>query len=433
MSNRVWRELDEGTDDFMNLILRDSGIRILDFRFHIFHESRHRDVSSSSHLSTMLCTRLLQRRFFSAASSIKSTVQASAYAAEFKKSVENPAAFWAEKAKNVQWMVPPPTASLLSQDANGIHRWFKGGKLNVSMLATEVQAKERPDQAAIICDSPVTKTKHTLSFKELDEQVGRMAYVLQNEFNIKKGDVVAVYMPMIAEAVIAMLAITRIGAIHTVIFGGFAPHELHTRFSDTQPRMVITASGSIEIEKVLLFSAFFILISKFHFVSLHIQVVSYPPMVDAALKLYNQPSLPVLCVHRTEMPQASITAPSAWPSNYRDWKTLMNKHQGKRAAAVACDATDPLYVLYTSGSTGKPKGIPRDHGSVVALKYAMDSVMKAKPGSVYWAGSDVGWVVGTYFSSILQFFQFDMTFYAIRRPFFLRLRSAGSRLYLCDL
>lgn len=149
----------------------------------------------------------------------RASTAASAYRAEFDRSVADPRAFWADKASRIQWIQPPPVDSLLTSDANGIHRWFAGGKLNASALATEVHARERPQQTALICDSPVTKRISKLNFEQLNEQVGRLAYVLQHEFNIKKGDVVAVYMPMSPEAVITMLACTRIGAVHTVIFG----------------------------------------------------------------------------------------------------------------------------------------------------------------------------------------------------------------------
>lgn len=285
------------------------------------------------------------------------------YQAEYSKSIETPEQFWGEKAQAVEWFKQPET--ILSQDENGIYRWFADGELNTAYLALDYHVENgRADQDALIYDSPVTDTKRRYTYRELRDEVAKFAGVLKAQ-GVEKGDRVVVYMPMIPEAVIAMLAVARLGAVHSVVFGGFAPHELAVRIDDAEPKVVVTASCGIEIAKV----------------------IPYKPMLDEAItKSAHQPDSCIV-FQRPEVEAEMVAGRDI------DWQEAMAT--AEPAGCVPVKGTDPLYILYTSGTTGKPKGVVRDNGGhAVALKYSMKSIYNIEPGEVFWAASDVGWVVG---------------------------------------
>ena len=280
----------------------------------------------------------------------------------FQASVDDPAAFWAQAAEAVTWTSEP--RRVLDDDNPPFYRWFADGELNTCANALDRHIAERGDQAALIYDSPVTGTKRTYTYRELLDETARFAGVLR-DLGVGKGDRVVLYMPMIPEAVIAMLACARIGAVHSVVFGGFAGHELASRIDDARPVVVVSASCGIEPTRV----------------------VEYKPMLDHALELaQHQPRACVIVQrdrHRCDMT----------PGRDHDWMDVMADATPVDPVPVA--ATDPLYVLYTSGTTGKPKGIVRDNGGhAVALTWSMRHIYGIEPGDVFWAASDVGWVVG---------------------------------------
>ena len=285
------------------------------------------------------------------------------YKKEFQESIENPEKFWRKQAELIKWYDFPNT--ILSEDENGFYRWFKGGKLNTSYLLLDYHIEcGRGDQTALIYDSPVTNSQCKFNFKELLEKVAKFAGVLRAK-GIEKGDRAIIYMPMIPEALVAMLACARLGAIHSVVFGGFAPKELAIRIDDAKPKVLLTASCGIEFSNV----------------------IEYKPLVDEALRLSKYPPKTVILLQR---PQSKASMKSGRDF---DWNELSNG--ASPADPVPVDATDPLYILYTSGTTGLPKGVVRDNGGhAVALKYSMKTIFNSEPGDVYWAGSDVGWVVG---------------------------------------
>ena len=285
------------------------------------------------------------------------------YKKEFQESIENPEKFWRKQAELIKWYEFPNT--ILSEDENGFYRWFKGGKLNTSYLLLDYHIEcGRGDQTALIYDSPVTNSQRKFNFKELLEKVEKFAGVLRAK-GIEKGDRAIIYMPMIPEALVAMLACARLGAIHSVVFGGFAPKELAIRIDDAKPKVLLTASCGIEFSNV----------------------IEYMPLVDEALRISKYPPKTVILLQR---PQSKASMKSGRDF---DWNELSNR--ASPAGPVPVDATDPLYILYTSGTTGLPKGVVRDNGGhAVALKYSMKAIFNSEPGDVYWAGSDVGWVVG---------------------------------------
>jgi propionyl-CoA synthetase len=281
----------------------------------------------------------------------------------YKASIEDPAAFWADAAQAVTWMREPWT--ILDDSNPPFYRWFPDGQLNTCANALDRHVTGgRADQAALIYDSPVTGWKRTYTYRELLDETSRFAGALRG-LGVGKGDRVVIYMPMVPEAVIAMLACARLGAVHSVVFGGFAAHELAARIDDARPAVVVSASCGIEATRT----------------------VDYKPMLDAALRIAAH--APPVCIisQRPERPCELVAGRDL------DWRELMADAAPVDPVLVA--ATDPLYVLYTSGTTGKPKGIVRDNGGhAVALLWSMRNIYDTRPGEVYWAASDVGWVVG---------------------------------------
>ena len=284
------------------------------------------------------------------------------YRAHFQASIDDPAAFWAEAAEAVSWTKEPDR--ILDDSRPPFYRWFPDAELNTCFNALDRRIDERGDQAALIYDSPVTGSKRVFSYRELLDETSLFAGVLR-DLGVGAGDRVVLYMPMIPEAVIAMLACARLGAVHSVVFGGFAGHELATRIDDARPTVIVSASCGVEPSRV----------------------VEYKPMLDHALELAeHQPDACVIVQrdrHRCELT----------PGRDVDWADVMATASPAEPVTVA--ATDPLYVLYTSGTTGKPKGIVRDNGGhAVALMWTMKNIYDIEPGDVFWAASDVGWVVG---------------------------------------
>ena len=285
------------------------------------------------------------------------------YNTEYQASVNDPEAFWRKKATDLPWFKAPE--HILSEDDNGIARWFADGEMNTCYMALDYHVEQgRGDQTAIIYDSPVTSTKQKITYHDLLEKVAHFAGLMQSH-GVGKGDRVVIYMPMIAEAVIAMLASARIGAIHSVVFGGFSAHELAVRIDDAQPTLLITASCGIEINRT----------------------IEYKPMVDEAIRLASHKLDNVILLQREQCLTSMLEGRDI------DWASAVCK--APRADCVSVKGTDPLYILYTSGTTGKPKGVVRDNGGhAVALKYSMSAVYNMQQGDVFWAASDVGWVVG---------------------------------------
>ncbi|KGI55534.1 propionyl-CoA synthetase [Campylobacter sp. MIT 97-5078] len=286
----------------------------------------------------------------------------SIYAKTYQESISDPENFWAEAAKKVHWYNEWDKVL----DSSGEHyRWFVGGCMNTCYNALDLHIHHgRGDNIALIYDSPVTDTKKKYSYKKLRERVAKVAGILANK-GIVKGDRVVIYMPMIPEAVIAMLACARLGAIHSVVFGGFAAHELAARIEDAKPRVVMSASCGIEVSNI----------------------VEYKPILDEAIKKSSHK--PTSCII-WQRPQFKA---NMLPWRDVDWESEEEKTKG--VDPVPVDATDPLYILYTSGTTGSPKGVIRSNGGhSVAMKWSMDNIYNIKSGDVMLTASDVGWVVG---------------------------------------
>ncbi len=281
----------------------------------------------------------------------------------YRQSIDQPEEFWRDKARALPWYKFPQT--ILGKDGNGIDRWFVDGEMNTAYMALDHHVENgRADQLALIYDSPVTDTKKRFTYRELRDQVARMAGMIGAQ-GVSKGDRVIIYMPMIPEAVIAMLACARIGAIHSVVFGGFAANELAVRIDDAEPRLVLSASCGIEIGRV----------------------VAYKPLLDEAVEIAE--FKPQTCII-LQRPQAEA---SIIEGRDKDWYDTLAK--AEPTGCVLVNAADPLYILYTSGTTGKPKGVVRDNGGhAVVMSYSMNAMYGIHPGEVFWAASDVGWVVG---------------------------------------
>jgi len=280
----------------------------------------------------------------------------------FRRSLTDPADFWAEAARAVDWYTEPET--ILDDSNPPFYRWFRGGTLNTCHNALDRHVENgRAGQQALIYDSPVTGTKRGYTYQELRDETARFAGVLAG-LNVGKGDRVVIYMPMIPEAVVAMLACARLGAVHSVVFGGFAAHELAVRIDDARPKLIVSASCGIEVARI----------------------IEYKPILDKAIEEAAHKPEHTIIVQR---PQAT----AEMGGGDLDWHELMA--DARPQPCVPVEATDPLYILYTSGTTGKPKGVVRDNGGhAVALAWSMRNIYGAMPEEVFWTASDVGWVVG---------------------------------------
>jgi propionyl-CoA synthetase len=281
----------------------------------------------------------------------------------YNRSITHSEAFWKEQAQQLAWYKQPST--IISKDKHDYYQWFEDGELNLSYLCIDKHIEDGfGAQNAIIYDSPVTKTKEYITYNELHKEVAKLAGGLQ-DLGLKKGDTIIIYMPMIPQAIYAMLACTRLGIIHSVVFGGFAPHELAIRIDDCKPKAIITASSGIEIERI----------------------IPYKPFVDAAIeKSVNKPAHVIVFNRKfnAEIPHKPYDI---------DYEALVAKSPMARPVPLA--STHPSYILYTSGTTGKPKGIIRDTGGyATALKFSMKYIYGVDEGDTFWAASDVGWVVG---------------------------------------
>jgi propionyl-CoA synthetase len=285
------------------------------------------------------------------------------YAEEYQRSLSNPNDFWGEAAQAVDW--DQTWDNVLDDSEAPIYRWFSGAKLNTCYNALDRHVKNgRADQAALIYDSPVTDTKKTYSYQELLDEVSKLAGVL-TDLGVTKGDRVLIYMPMIPQGVMAMLACARIGAVHSVVFGGFAANELATRINDAKPKVILSTSCGIEGSRI----------------------IKYKPLLDSAIELSDHKPTNTVIFQR---PQEVSDMQEGRDINWAD--AVANTTP---ADCVSVEATDPLYILYTSGTTGQPKGVVRDNGGhAVAMMWSMKNLYNIKPGEVFWAASDIGWVVG---------------------------------------
>ncbi|MGJ4944103.1 propionyl-CoA synthetase [Bradyrhizobium sp. HKCCYLS1011] len=283
------------------------------------------------------------------------------------RSLQDPEGFWGEAARAIDWI--EPAKRIFDPTIGAYGRWFAGAVVNTCYNALDRHvAGGRGSQVALIHDSPLTNTITTFTYAEMLKEVETLAAIMQ-DFGVTKGDRVILYMPMVPEAMTAMLACARIGAVHSVVFGGFAAKELATRIDDATPKLILSASCGIEPGRI----------------------VHYKPLLDEAIRLAT--AKPEACIV-LQRPQhvCELT-----PGRDYDWNALRKSAlvNGKRASCVPVLATDPLYILYTSGTTGKPKGVVRDNGGhLVALKWSMEYLYGIKPGEVWWCGSDIGWVVG---------------------------------------
>jgi len=281
----------------------------------------------------------------------------------YRHSIADPEAFWRDAAEGIEWFKKP--ATILDDSKSPFTRWYPDGELNACYNAVDHHViTGRAEQAAIIYDSPVTDNSETISYGELQERVALFAGVLEN-CGISKGDRVLIYMPMVPEAIVAVLASARLGAIHSVVFGGFASSELAVRIDDAAPDVIVSASCGIEINRV----------------------IPYKPLLDAAIdQATHKPG------HSIVLQRPQCVAEMTMAHDV-DWHQALA--EASPVDCVAVNSNDPLYILYTSGTTGAPKGVVRDTGgSVVSLKWTMKNIYDVEPGDVYWAASDIGWVVG---------------------------------------
>src|SRR5262245_34566042 len=281
----------------------------------------------------------------------------------YRRSLEDPEGFWAEAAATIDW--DEPWKRVLDDSRAPLYRWYSGGRMNTCHNALDRHvAGGRADQLALIYDSPVTDTIASFTYRELRDAVARFAGALAAQ-GVERGDRVIVYMPMVPEAVIAMLACARIGAVHSVVFGGFAAHELATRIEDAKPKVIVSASCGIEPGRL----------------------VAYKPLLDEAISMVDSKPDRSIVLQRP-MLEAELDS-----SRDLDWNDALAG--AEPVPCVPVEATDPLYILYTSGTTGQPKGIVRDNaGHAVALAWSMKNIYDVDPGEVYWAASDIGWTVG---------------------------------------
>jgi len=281
----------------------------------------------------------------------------------YQESIDDPEGFWGKVAEDIHWY--KKWDKVLDDSNKPMYRWFVGGELNTCYNALDYHVERgRGDKIALIYDSPVTDTIKKYTYAELTDEVAKFAGVLAGQ-GVQKGDRVIIYMPMIAEAAIAMLACARLGAVHSVVFGGFASKELATRIDDAKPKVIVTASCGIEVTRI----------------------IKYKPLLDKAIELST--SKPEKCIiFQRPQEEASLIE-----GRDVDWAAMMADAKPHDCVPVA--ATDPLYILYTSGTTGQPKGVVRDNGGhAVALKWTMKAVYDIDEDDTWWAASDVGWVVG---------------------------------------
>ncbi|TNF99638.1 MAG: propionyl-CoA synthetase, partial [Gammaproteobacteria bacterium] len=281
----------------------------------------------------------------------------------YQQSIDDPAQFWADAASDIVW--DTPWDRVLDDSNAPFYSWFAGAMMNTCFNALDHHIETgRSDQTALIYDSPLTGSQKSFTYRELRDAVALFAGALRSS-GVTKGDRVIIYLPMIPEAAIAMLACARIGAVHSVVFGGFAAHELATRIDDAKPVVIVSASCGIEPGRI----------------------VEYKPLLDAAIDLSTHKPQHCIILQR---PQAQATMIEGRDIDWSDAVAV-----AEPADCVPVSATDPLYILYTSGTTGEPKGIVRDNGGhAVAIKWSMKNIYDIDAGDVYWAASDVGWVVG---------------------------------------
>ena len=294
--------------------------------------------------------------------------RASRYHEVYARWQRDPQGFWGEAAQAIDWIEPPK--QVFDPDAGVYGRWFAGGVCNTCWNAVDRHVMQgRGEQPAIIYDSPLSGQKRTLTYYRLQVETQVLAAILRN-FGVGKGDRVVLYMPMVPEAVVAMLACARIGAVHSVVFGGFAANELATRIDDAKPKVILSASCGLEPGRI----------------------VKYKPLLDEAIRLAGHKPDACLILQR---PQEEATLV---PGRDHDWAAVRDEAIVFARSVYDCvpvAATDPLYILYTSGTTGRPKGVVRDNGGhMVALKWSMHNLYGVEPGEVWWCGSDIGWVVG---------------------------------------
>jgi propionyl-CoA synthetase len=293
---------------------------------------------------------------------------ASRYHEVYVRWQRDPEGFWESAASAIDWYERP--RKIFDPTAGVYGRWFVGGVCNTCWNGVDRHVLSgRADQAALIYDSPVTNTKQTITYAQLQENTQLLAGILK-DLGVEKGDRVIIFMPMVPEAAISMLACARIGAVHSVVFGGFAANELAVRIDDAKPKVILSASCGIETSRI----------------------VAYKPLLDKAIELATHKPDACLILQR---PQCEATLLCG---RDHDWKSLWDRAAAARKLTFECvpvEATDPLYILYTSGTTGKPKGIVRDNGGhMVALCWSMHHFYEVKPGEVYWAASDLGWALG---------------------------------------
>jgi propionyl-CoA synthetase len=284
------------------------------------------------------------------------------YRATYRRSLDDPASFWADAAEGISW--DRRWDAVLDDSAAPFYRWFAGAEMNTAYNALDRHVERgRADQRALVYDSPVTNTVTSWTYRELRDRVASVAGGLR-KLGLEKGDRAIIYMPMVPEAAIAMLACARLGAIHSVVFGGFAAKELAVRIDDAKPKLIISATCGIEVDRV----------------------IPYQPLLNGALEIATHSPDWVVMLHRDQHAEPLTAGRDV------DWADV---EASEPADPVPVAATDPLYILYTSGTTGVPKGVVRDNGGhAVALHWSMKNLYGVDPGEAYWAASDVGWVVG---------------------------------------